>query len=339
MSISTSSQPDSLRLTDILNQPRIGMLSNQNSGANRKHLQKLKTLVAKHPAIRHRITSSAAEIPAVLQDFASQSINILAINGGDGTTAEVFTHLLRSRILQPLPLFILLPGGTTNMNVGDVGIRGGLYKAVKKLCSWQNTGSQTTEILHRSIVKVEPGNKASPVYGMFMGAGAIIQGIEYCHEKIHSRGVGNEIGPGLAMARTIWGILRRDPRFIQPVSAKVTLNNQPEIIEQRMLLVLVSSLERLFLGMRPYWGKEHGALHCSFIREDAARFIRTLPSLLRGRPTRHATPQAGYRSHNADSLTLQMNGMLTLDGEMYQIDEHTGPARISDGGRLDFLRL
>ncbi|MEE9422641.1 MAG: diacylglycerol kinase family protein [Gammaproteobacteria bacterium] len=339
MNITSSNQPESRRLADALDQPRIGMISNPNSGANRKHLQQINAIVAKQPAILHRVTSSADEIPAVLQQFKEQSINVLAINGGDGTTAEVFTHLLRDQALQPLPLFVLLPGGTTNMNVGDVGIRGDLRKAVKTLCAWPDQNRQTTEILQRSIVKVVPGDEALPVYGMFMGAGAIIQGIEYCHEKIHSRGVGNEIGPGLAMARTLWGILRRDPRFIQPVKTTVTLNNQSEPIEQSMLLMLVSSLERLFLGMHPYWGTESGTLHCSMISEDAPRFIRTLPSLLRGRPPRHATPENGYRSHNVDSLSLQMNGMLTLDGEMYNIDQTTGPARISDGGVLSFIRL
>lgn len=339
MRILTPSNSSTQRLTDIMNQPRIGMISNANSGANRKYLQQLNAIIAKQPAILHRITSSAREIPAVLEAFSTEAINILAINGGDGTTAEVFTQLLRHSAGQALPVFMLLPGGTTNMNVGDVGVRGDLRKAIRKVCAWLEQDSHTPEIQQRSIIKVTPGDKALPVYGMFMGAGAIIQGIEYCHEKIHSRGVGNEIGPGLAMARTVWGILRRDPRFIQPVSARVILDNPSETIEQRMLLLLVSSLERLFLGMRPYWGTESAGLHCSMIREDASHFMRTLPSLLRGQPTRRVTPQAGYRSHNIDALTLQMNATLTLDGEMYHIDEQTGPASISDGGKLDFIRL
>lgn len=339
MSISTSHKPDASRWTGALNQPRIGLISNPHSGANRKHLSRLRAIVAKHPAILHRITPSSEEIPGVLQEFNQQSINILAINGGDGTTAEVFTQLLRKHSPQSLPLFMLLPGGTTNMNVGDVGIRGNLLKAVNKLCSWLQQNRQATEIRQRPIIKVVPGNQALPVYGMFMGAGAIIQGIEYCHEKIHSRGVGNEIGPGLAMARTVWGILRRDPRFIQPVHARITLDNSSDSFEQSTLLLLVSSLERLFLGMRPWWGSEKGALHCTLIREDAVRFVRTLPSLLRGRPPRYATPAAGYRSHNINSLSLQMNGILTLDGEMYRIDENTGPASISDGGVVEFISL
>jgi hypothetical protein len=272
----------------------------------------------------------------VLQEFAGQSIDVLAINGGDGTIAAVFTQLLHNETLQPLPLIALLPGGTTNMNAGDVGIRGGLVKAVQKLCAWSD---QNKHVIQRPILKVVPGDRALPAYGMFMGAGAIIQGIDYCHENVHSRGLGNEIGPGLAMARTIWGIVRRDHRFIQPVPVKVTLNNHTETIEQSMLLLLVSSLERLFFGMHPYWGTEIGPLHYSMIREDASRFVRNLPSLLRGRPVHHATPAAGYRSHNIDAMTLQMNGSLTLDGEMFQIDETTGPARISNGGALDFVRL
>ncbi len=318
--------------------PRIGLISNPNSGRNKKQLGQVQHLLSGHAQISHRLTESADAIAGVLADFAEQGIDVLAINGGDGTVAQVFTHLLEKPYFKLLPSIVLLPGGTTNMNVGDVGVSGNLLQAVKKLCRW-SVQHQPAQALQRAILKVQPGRDQTAIYGMFFGTGAIIEGIQYCHDRLHSRGVGSEIGPGLAMARTVWGIARNDPRFTRPVSAAIAINDEPVSAAEPALILLVSSLERLFLGMTPYWGTEAGALHLSVIRHGAERFLRTLPSLLRGRPGQHATPAAGYRSHKIEKLSLHMTGTFTLDGEMYQASEITGPVIISNAGTLNFLRL
>ncbi len=91
--------------------------------------------------------------------------------------------------------------------------------------------------------------------------------------------------------------------------------------------------------MRPYWGRESGALHVSLIRDRPERFLRTLPALLRGRPGRYATAEAGYRSHNAERISLSMDGVFVLDGEMHPVSAADGPVRISNGGEVRFLRL
>lgn len=317
----------------------VGLLSNPHSGRNRRQLQHIEDIVANHSGVHHRLTDSPDEIPAALQEMVEHAVGVLAINGGDGTIARVLTHLLQDSPFEQQPLVVLLPGGTTNMNVGDVGIRGNLKRAVTRLCEWADNRDTDCKLLQRPILHVQPGIGQPPVCGMFFGTGAIIQGIEYCHASIHSKGLGNEVGPGLAMARTIWGILRRDRRFLKPVPVAVTLDSGTAGAEQEELLLLVSTLERLFLGMHPYWGQEDGPLHISMVRNDAARLLRTLPSLLRGKPGRHATEAEGYRSYNCTSVRLELDGTWTLDGELYQAHKTTGPVTITNGGTVTFLRL
>ena len=321
------------------NQLAVGLLSNPHSGRNRSQLQGIESIVANHPGVHHRVTRNADAVPAALQELADRSVGIVAINGGDGTAARILTHLLQDSPFDRLPDIVLLPGGTTNMNVGDVGLRGNLKRAVKRLCRWADDRQMRCEVLQRPVLRVQPGNGGPAVYGMFFGTGAIIQGIEYCHANVHSRGVGNEIGPGLAMARTVWGIVRRDRRFLKPVPVSVSIDSGAASPVQDELLLLVSSLERLFLGMRPYWGSGNGPLHTSMVRAGAGHFLRTLPSLLRGKPGRHATEAAGYRSYNCETVRLELDGAWTLDGELYQAQRSTGPVTITNGGNIDFLRL
>jgi len=317
----------------------VGLISNPNSGRNRKHLRAIERIVANHPRVHHCPTPGAADIPAALSMLAEHSVAVLAINGGDGTVARVLTHLLEDAPFERLPLIALLPGGTTNMNAGDVGLRGGLASAVQRLCRWADDDRCKGSLLRRAILRVNPGAGQPVAYGMFFGAGAIIHGIEYCRARIHTKGVANEIGPGLAMARTMWGIAMADRRFARPVSISVAFGNAPPEPAEDILILLVSSLERLFLGMRPYWGKENEPLHVSMIRAGAEHLLRNLPALLRGKPGRHTGVAAGYRSRNVGRISLTLDGPYTLDGEMYQASRKAGPVIITDGGPVTFIRL
>jgi len=317
----------------------VGLISNPNSGRNRKHLRAIERIVANHPRVHHCPTPGAADIPAALSMLAERSVEVLAINGGDGTVARVLTHLLEDAPFERLPLIALLPGGTTNMNAGDVGLRGGLVSAVQRLCRWADDDRSKGRLLRRAILRVDPGAGQPVAYGMFFGTGAIIHGIEYCRARIHTKGVANEIGPGLAMVRTMWGIARADRRFSHPVSVSVAFGNAPPEPAEDILILLVSSLERLFLGMRPYWGKEDEPLHVSMIRAGAEHLLRNLPALLRGKPGHHAGVAAGYRSRNVGRISLTLDGPYTLDGEMYQASRRAGPVIITDGGPVTFIRL
>ena len=319
----------------------VGLISNPNSGRNRKQLHAIEHIVANHPRVHHYPTAGPADIPAALASLANQGVPVLAINGGDGTVAQVLTHMLRAGPFEQLPLIVLLPGGTTNMTAGDVGLTGNLERAVRRLCRWADDPRSEGRLLRRPILRVDPGGGRPVAYGMFFGTGAIIQGIEYCRSRIHTKGLVNEIGPGLAMARTMWGIVRQDRRFVLPVAVSVAFEAAapaPAPAED-ILILLVSSLERLFLGMRPYWGTENGPLHVSMIRADANHLLRRLPALLRGKPGRHTGAAEGYQSRNVGRISLSLDGPFTLDGEMYQASRAAGPVTISAGGIITFIRL
>ena len=317
----------------------VGLLSNPHSGRNRKQLHTIQGIVADHPGVHHRVTRSPGDVPAALAELADKSVGILAINGGDGTVARVLGCLLQDAPFDRLPVVALLPGGTTNMDVGDVGLRGSLQGSVTRLCRWADARHGRYRLLQRAVLRVVPGDGQPAVYGMFFGAGAIIQGIEYCRASVHTKGAGNAFGQGLTLVRALWGIVRDDRRFVQPVTVSVALDAAAPGPPQEELLLLVSSLERLSLGIHPYWGREAGPLHVSLVRQGAAHFLRNVPALLRGKPGRRTTPAAGYRSHNAGRICLAMDATWTLDGEIYRAQRGNGPVTISGSGPVTFLRL
>ena len=306
-------------------QAPIGLISNPNSGHNRDRFPRIRAMVADCPSVHHVVTGSADDIGPALDEMARLQVKVLAINGGDGTASATLGRMLEGRIFQDVPPIVLLPGGTANMNAGDVGVRGKLLPAVKRFCRWSETGRGVTGTVERCLLRVHAngGNH----YGMFLGAGAVMHGTEYAHREIHARGLRDEFSLALGTARTVWGVFRDDPRFNRHVTISLRLGDGTAASHDALILA-VSTLHRLFFGMRPFWGDEPGQLRLTLVEQGCTRFLRTFISIARGRPNRNAVPGSGYISHNADRVQLALEGSLNLDGEI-----------IDTAGPLQFLRL
>ena len=101
--------------------------------------------------------------------------------------------------------------------------------------------------------------------------------------------------------------------------------------------MLITSLDRLILGVRPYWGQQSGSLHLTLIEQRAPHFLRYLPRLVRGKPGHSLRPENGYHSRNLDQLELTIDGPFTIDGEIFQ--NQGGSIQLDVAGPMRVLRL
>ena len=125
---------------------QVGLISNPGSGHNREQFTHIAARIDQCQSIHHIITHSPADIAPALQDLAARNISVLAINGGDGTVSAILGELLEREFFATPPLIAVLPGGTANMNAGDIGVRGSLNKAVVRFCQWSEGDRETEEI-------------------------------------------------------------------------------------------------------------------------------------------------------------------------------------------------
>ena len=316
-------------------QPPIGLISNPGSGHNRDRFPAIESRIAQCSNIIHRVTREPSEIESVLREFSAQRISTLAINGGDGTASAILGTLLEHDIFTELPKIILLPGGTANMNAGDIGVRGSLTRAVETFCRWCNDSRSAVRSEYRSLLRVQEETSNTVTYSMFLGAGAVMQGTEYAHSEIHSRGLRDDFSLALGTARTVWGVFRDDPRFNQHVRIGLSIDGEP-VREHDTLILAVSTLERLAFGMRPFWGRGAGPIKLTLMEQHCSKFVRTFISIIRGRPNANAVGESGYFSHNASHIRLQMHGSLNLDGEIIHAN---GPVSINSSPALEFIQL
>lgn len=322
---------------------RVAVISNPTSGNNCKGHADFEARLDNYPLVRHHVTRSLAEAESLTAQLAAENWDVLVINGGDGTVAATLGLILGHWPTAGLPLIVVLPGGTANMTAGDVGISASPRRAARRFFRWLDRGAPLGgEIRARHLMRVEGAADGRIRHGMFLGTGAVMQATRYAHSDVHARGLGGEISLGLILLRAVWGLIRRDPRFYQPTHVGLGLEGPtgaPVTRETAPMMILVAStLERLFLGIRPFWAPRDGAIGLTAIRGGAARFARAILSLLRGRPNRHVTPENGYESFRAARIELRLAGELNLDGELFATSGADTPLIVTAQGPVRFLR-
>ena len=289
---------------------KICIFSNPNGRKVKRHLGTLITELSGLEGYEHLVTTKETDIAKLISGRAWATEDLVVINGGDGTAQRVFSAFLNLEIAN-LPRFALLPGGTTNMTASCYN-RSRSYKSALRTLRIRIVARDTEHFSARYLVEVTTGTGV--LYGAFFGAGLIVQGIQFCHDYVYKTGMRSEIGAGIALARAAWGIARKQAPFSNPTA--VQIDEYPEL---PMLILLVSSLDKLFLGMRPFWGKENGALHLTSIMQGAVQFLRRLPRIMKGGKYATALSRAeGYESRNTDRVHLDFDGPFTIDGELFE---------------------
>ena len=319
---------------------KIGMLHNPLSGGNRKYLQKVRASAdAARPEVLQQEVQTPLDVSEALADFARREVNIVVINGGDGTVQAALTALLHRSCFETMPLLaVLRSAGTTSMIAGDVGLKGPRTDALQRLFSWIRTKTDDATLIQRPVLKVQVPPENDPVYGMFFGAAAIYQATLFCNQKIHAKGLRGEFAAGLALVRFLFAVGMRDRKIVSAVPLTMGVNQEPPQ-HGKYLLLLITTLQRLFLGLRPFWGTEHKPLRCTTIGSRPRHFLRALPFLMRGRKSPLVAPHNGYISRNVEAVQLTLEGGFNLDGELYTPDSQMGPVVVTAGGQASFLQL
>jgi hypothetical protein len=321
---------------------RAGVVSNPRSGANQKGLRAVQKILSGYPHVLHREAITLTETRLVLEEFERNGINLVVINGGDGTIQTVLTALFYWKPFHRMPLIALLRAGTDSVIARDAGLRGGRERALTRLLGWVTEKKGPVRLVQRTIMKVETPSLSHPLYGMIFGAAVIYEASEFCHRHIHGRGVQGEWAPGLTAARYVLGVIRGESRYRRSVPMAISLDpgmDQGVELRDDFLMVLVTTVERLFLGLRPFWGTENAPLHVTLIHARPEHPAPVFSLLAVGRASVYRTPENGYISRNATEVRLHTAGGFALDGQLHPPCESAREILITKGERASFLIL
>lgn len=318
---------------------KVGIISNLCSQRNKRGLSRFDEVLTGCTDVLHAKLERTTGMPEALADFARREVGLLVLNGGDGTVQAALTGLLAHHGQEPLPLLAVLPSGMTNMIANDVGAPKNSRRALARLIPMALENRLEPRIVKRTVIRMNHAPERPPLYGMFFGSAGICRAIQVCRQKVHVLGIEASAAARVTLAGLVAGYLLR-PRALNGVFRGESIGvgfDGEEITEDSYLLVLATTLERLVLNSRPFWGRERGPLRYTSIAYPPARLARSIIPLLYGGPDRKL-PRDDYFSRNVNEIRLSLECPYTLDGEIFE-PIRGAPVLLSCGPRVGFIRL
>ena len=309
---------------------RIGVVNNLRAGKNQEQVSRMLGFLRSHPDVIHVETDSAGVMPEALADLARQEVDLLVVNGGDGTLQYVLTEILGNRAFgDRVPLVAPLRAGRTNMSAMDLAADRDPLRGFAELIACAEDGRIAERVEPRRVLRVSyghgtHGSQRAAQYGMFFGAGIIKRAIELNHrlfDQDNQRTIVEGVpGATLVTAGLIGRMITGDRSgILEPDKVQILLDGQP-MDQGEFHLIIASTLSRLFARMRPFWGQGPGGVRFTSLAAPSERFGASAIGILRGKPANWVTPEAGYTSRNVERAELRMNCGFTVDGELWQPD-------------------
>ena len=316
----------------------VGILHNSLSGRNRRKPDLFRDILAEFPDVPCMEVQTPEDILAALRAFARRQVNCLVVNGGDGTIQATMGALFNHRPFEIMPQLALLPAGTANLMAGDVGLGKFEPNTLAQLLSEANAANPRLSIETRPILRIRFPEKREPLHGMFFGVGAIYHGTQLGLQTKQSIGRFGEWGAGLILLKFLFALATGSRKGLNPITVQVIIEESAPLQEEYLLL-MVTTLKRLFLGMRPFWSHNPGPLRYTSLRVPYRHLWRVLPAVLRGKVHSSATLNNGYFSENLSEIRLAFNSGFVLDGEVYASPNPEEPLILDSPGELSFVRL
>jgi hypothetical protein len=254
------------------------------------------------------------------------------LNGGDGTIQLALTQLFADGAPWQ-PWIAPIRGGRTNMTALDLGAHRDAVRGLAELLAAVRSGRLAERVHVRSVLRVECGDEVH--LGMFLGAGMLHRAVALTHRAFpdgRAQGVfGAGLVTGVLIARAAAGTLRG---VLSPDKMRLSLDGVSQEPAE-ILLAMATTLDRLFLRLNPFWGREDAPVRVTTIAAGARGLSRAASGVLRGRPAAHVRPENGYRSCNVRELVIQLDAGLVLDGELYPPQ----PDRVVRVGAVEGVRF
>ncbi|QDH33347.1 diacylglycerol kinase family protein [Porphyrobacter sp. YT40] len=273
------------------------------------------------------------QLPLALSEFADKGIDLLVINGGDGTVRDVLT-CGQAIFGDDWPAIAVLPKGKTNALTVDLGIPDDwtLQDAIDAL----DHGSR---VWRRPMTVARAEEPQSQVAGFILGAGAFTKATQ-AGQSAHKLGAFDSM---VVAVTGVWALLQslfatRNNAWRKGAGMRIGLgaadapmahsgHGDPAMRQ----LLFASTLERLPAGIKPFGALKAG-LKLVAVDQISRRTTALVPLVLMGK-LRGSLRERGIHQLAATQFSLGIDDQFILDGEAFPAGEY----RIEQGPELAFV--
>jgi diacylglycerol kinase family enzyme len=290
--------------------PGVGVITNPRSKENKRdpsQMRHLGYLLGSRGSAE--ATKSLDDLYRVAEEFRAADIDVLGINGGDGTIHVTLTAFLQVYGEAPFPKVAILPGGTLNTVARGLGIRGDSQRLLYEILDRYHQGE---ELKLREQALLQVGER----FGFIFGNGLVANFLD----AYYATGRPSPTTGALLVLRAIGSALLRG-RFARHLFRRfvgqVTVDG--ELWSRRDFATLIgSTVPEIGLGFKPFHRCYEERGHFAFVGIHAGPLgaILDLPRIHRGRGLRRDRAISAV----ARDIHLQSDEPwhYTIDGDLYR---------------------
>lgn len=270
------------------------------------------------------VPEQPSHLMAGLKRLAAEGVELVVIDGGDGTIREVLTRLPEA-FEGRLPRLAVLPNGKTNALALDIETPIGT--TLEDILASVEARKPTKR---RQCLEVLRAGEAAPERrGFLFGIGAFVRATKLA-QKNHGKGFFDNAAVGITIAgglvRTVLG--GAGDRWRRGEAARLSYMG-PHAAPR--FLVMASTLKRFPMGFKPY-GEPREGLKVLTVDAPPRRLLTALPRIIRGDESSWLADH-GYRRDDLASFGIAWDGDFVLDGEPYK----GGDLTVRQGPSLEFV--
>jgi diacylglycerol kinase family enzyme len=269
--------------------------------------------------------STPEELERAVARFRSSRVDVLGVNGGDGTGHYVLTAFARAYGDEPLPRLLLLRGGAMNTVAHGHAIRGDPERILREVLTRRRHGFPLRTVA-RDLLRVS-ADGGPPRYGFIFGVGAIVAFLDAYYDT----GRASPAMAGVLVARAFASALVGGA-FAAALTHRERLRvttDGDEWPDGSYLALAAASTPDIGFGFRAFerCGEQPGFFHAVGVTGSVGQLALAIPRLLRGAPWRRRLAQ----DEVARELVIEGSGpRFTIDGDLYPAERairvETGPA-------------
>lgn len=311
----------------------IGVITNPMSRKNRRDPGVAKSLAYVLGERGQFVAPGDLEaLAATLQRFRDHEIEVLCINGGDGTVHQSVTAMVHAFGEEAeLPPLAILRGGTMNIIADSVGNRLRADSMLDQVVDAYHSGDSLPERSVR-LLRVEIDD-APPRYGFLAGNGVIAGFLQVYYAQTDPAPLDAALLLARGAASAVVGG-RLVKHILRPWRGTATLDGRTWP-EREWVALAIGTVEEMGLGFKVFHlvGRHPQKMQVVGIGSSVARLATELPRLYAGRGLHHRA----NHSELADELVLESDEPfpLMVDGDLYTAQ--SGRVRFGLGPRVRML--
>jgi diacylglycerol kinase (ATP) len=268
--------------------------------------------------------STHEELARVVERFRGRRIELLAVNGGDGTGHVVLSAFAAAYGEEPLPSLALLRGGAMNTVADAHKLRGSPESILKAILERRRAGAPLRTV-ERDLLAIDAEGQP-PRVGFLFGTGAVVRFLE----AYYRTGRPVPLTAAALLIRAVASALVGGA-FAATLTAREPLRvsaDGEEWPDEPYLSVIAGAVPEIGFGFTPFarCDEQPGFFHAVGLTGSTLQVAAHLPQVWLGRPWRR---QLAMDAVARDLLVEAPEALgFTVDGDLY---ESPGPVRVRTG--------